>query len=455
MGIMAARFKNIDRQTPLLLPPDLRDWVPEDDMVHFVIGAVEGLPTKSFKVNRRGTGSPQYPPGTMLALLIYCYANGVFSSRRIERATYRDVAVRYLTADTHPDHSTICAFRTDNEEAIAEAFLHVLKLAREMGVLKVGTVSVDGTLLDANASQYRNVSYERAQELEKKLQEDIEELLQKAEEADQEDADDGQKLPEEIGRRQKLLQKMRKAQRDLEEKARRRAEREQEAYQEKLRAREERPGSRKGPLPKPPKEAPEPDDQVNMTDPDSNIMRKNVRKEYRQSYNGQAAVDAGGSQMVLATGVTDSSSDRDQLEPTVKEVSETLEKPGAVLADTGYCSRDAIEALEESGIDPYVSVVAEQDHTERAYEFRPHRKGRSSRRITDPVLLDMKEKLESDAGRRIYAKRKMTVEPVFGIIKHVMGFRQFLLRGLGKVRSEWRLVCLAYNVKRLFSLAQG
>ena len=452
---MPARFKNIDRNTPLLLPPDLRDWVPEDDMVHFVIGAVDQLPLSSFKVNRRGTGSEQFPPGMMLALLIYCYANGTFSSRRIERATYRDVAVRYLCGNTHPDHSTICAFRTDNKEAIAEAFLHVLNLAREMGVLKVGTISVDGSLLDANASQYRNISYERARELEEKLQEDIEELLQKAEEADEEEEDDGQSLPEEISRRQKLLQKMQKAQCDLEEKARRRAEREQEAYQEKMAKWEERPKGRKGSKPKPPKQTPEPDDQVNMTDPDSNIMRKNVRKEYRQSYNGQAAVDADGSQMVVATGVSSSSSDRDQLVPTVEEVSENVEKPEAVLADTGYCKVEALKKLQEEGIETYVSVGAEQNHTERTYEFRPQGKKGSSKRITDPVLLDMKEKLESEAGRRMYAKRKQTVEPVFGIIKNVMGFRQFLLRGLEKVRSEWRLVCLAYNVKRLFSLAQG
>ncbi|MBS3762882.1 MAG: IS1182 family transposase [Planctomycetes bacterium] len=445
----------MDRQTPLLLPPDLRDWVPEDDMVHFVIRAVEGLPREAFKINHRGTGSEQYPPGMMLALLIYCYANGTFSSRRIERATYRDVAVRYLTGNTHPDHSTICAFRSSNEEAIAEAFLHVLKLAREMGVLKVGTISVDGSLVDANASRYKNVSYERAQELEEKLQEDIEELLRKAEKADKEGEDDGQKLPEHISRRQKLLGKMREAQRELEEKARRRAERQQEAYQEKLRAREERPSSRKGPIPKPPKETPEPDDQVNLTDPDSNIMRKNRRKEYRQSYNGQAAVDADGSQMVLATGVSSSSSDRGQLVPTVEEVSENLEKPEAVLADTGYCNVAALKQLQEEEIEPYVSVGAEENHTERAYEFRPQKKGRKKKNITDPVLLDMKEKLESEAGRRMYAKRKMTVEPVFGIIKHVMGFRQFLLRGLEKVRSEWRLVCLAYNVKRLFRLAEG
>ncbi len=274
---MGAKFKTVDRRTPLLMPPDLRDWVPEDDMVHFVIEAVADLPATAFKVNHRGTGSRQYPPRMMLALLVYCYANGIFSSRKIELATYRDVAVRYLTADTHPDHSTICEFRTSNQEAVAEGFLHVLALARQMGVLQVGTISVDGSQLKANASKYKNVSYERAAQLEQKLQEDIAELLKRAEQADREDEDDGQRLPEELGRRQKLLEKMRQARRRLEEQARRRAESQQADYQQKLRRREQREGRRKGPIPKPPREEPEPDDQVNLTDPDSRIMRKNKR----------------------------------------------------------------------------------------------------------------------------------------------------------------------------------
>ena len=453
---MTARLKNIDRQTPLILPPDLRDWVPEDDMVHFVIRAVDKLPADSYRINRRGTGSEQYPPGMMLALLIYCYANGIFSSRRIEQATYRDVAVRYLTANTHPDHSTICAFRTANKEAIAEAFVHVLELAREMGVLKVGTISVDGTRMDANASKYKQVSYERAQQLEEQLRKDIEGLLQKAEEVDAEDEDDGQSLPEHIGRRQKLFEKMREAQQKLEEKARRRAEREQEVYQERLETWQKRPKGRKGRKPEPPKEIPDPDEKVNLTDSDSNLMRKNLHKEYRQSYNGQAAVDAEGSQMVVATEVSNSSSDAGHLVTSVEQVSETLAKPEAVLADKGYCKVEDLKKLQAEGVEPYVSVGAEENYNKKTYEFRPpKRKKRKSQNITDPVLIDLKEKLESEAGQRMYAKRKMTVEPVFGIIKHVMGFRQFSLRGLEKVRSEWRLVCLAYNVKRLFRLAQG
>jgi len=199
---MATRFVNVDRNTPMFLPPDLRDWVPQDDMAHFVIEAAEEMRLGTLKVNRRGSGSRQYPPRMMLALLIYGYANGVFSSRRIERATHRDVAVRFLTGDTHPDHDTICAFRRENLEAVGEAFLGVLQLAREMGVLKVGTVSVDGTHIRANASKDKNVRYDRAVELERRLRSDIEQLMAEAERTDQREEDDGQSLPKEITRTQ-------------------------------------------------------------------------------------------------------------------------------------------------------------------------------------------------------------------------------------------------------------
>jgi len=221
------RMVNIDRQTPMLLPPDLRDWVPEDDMVHFVLEAIEGMKLPSLRVNRRGSGSPQYPPRMMLALLVYCYSNGIFSSRRIERATYRDVAVRFLAGDTHPDHDTICKFRRENFDAIGEAFLQVLQLARQMGVLKIGTVSVDGTHIRANASKNRNVQYDRAGELEKQVQADIAELMSKAESADQEDANDGQTIPDEIARRERLRARMAEARAALEARAKERAASEQ------------------------------------------------------------------------------------------------------------------------------------------------------------------------------------------------------------------------------------
>jgi len=479
---MATRLVNIDRNTPLLLPPDLRAWVPEDDMVHFVIEAVGGMSLPSLKVNRRGTGSEQYPPKTMLMLLIYCYANGIFSSRRIERATYRDVAVRYLTADTHPDHDTICTFRRENVEAVSEALLGVLQLAREMGVLKVGRVSVDGTHIAANASKDRNVRYDRAGELDEQLQADIAELMQQAEQADRSDEEDGQKLPDAVARRQTLRAKMQKAREQLEARARRQAEAERAAYERKLAEREQRQGRSKGPAPKPPDPTPRDDQQVNLTDPDSGLMRKSKRSSYTQSYNAQAVVDAepacsaedgdaerssggeksgggggcrGGSMLILGGHVTRCASDANELIPALNDVPESIGKPTAVLADTGYVNIEAIEQLQQDdhAPEPYIAVGRDANHDRRRYDFRPESAtNKPAKKVTHPTLVAMKQKLQTDEGRAAYAQRKQTVEPVFGIIKNVIGFTRFSLRGHAKVEGEWSLVRLAYNVKRLWTL---
>jgi transposase len=208
---MAERLVNVDRETPMLLPVDLRDWVAEDDLVHFVISAVDTMELPSLSVNRRGSGSRQYPPTMMLSLLIYCYANGVFSSRRIERLTHRDIAVRYLTGNTHPDHDTICAFRRENAQVVGEAFVELLKLASQMGLVTVGTVSVDGTHIRANASKQKSIRYDRAGELEKKLRKDVEQLLAKAEDSDLQGSPDEQVLPQQIGRRERLRENLREA----------------------------------------------------------------------------------------------------------------------------------------------------------------------------------------------------------------------------------------------------
>jgi transposase len=215
---MPAKFVIVDRNTPMLLPPDLRDWVNEDDLVHFVIEAVERLPLETFKTNHRGSGHAQMPPHMMLALLIYCYSNGIFSSRKIERATYRDVSVRYLTADTHPDHDTICKFRRENFSAISTAFVEVLQLAREMGLLKLGKVSTDGTHIKSSAAMSHNIGYQRANELKTALQQDIQALLVQAEGADRSDQDE-QQLPDLIARREKLLSKMNEAIEGLKQRA--------------------------------------------------------------------------------------------------------------------------------------------------------------------------------------------------------------------------------------------
>jgi transposase len=436
---MAERLVNVDRETPMLLPVDLRQWVPEDDLVHFVINAVETMNMSALAVNQRGSGSKQYPPRMMLALVIYCYANGLFGSRRIERATYRDVAVRYLTGDTHPDHDTICAFRRENGEAVKQAFVEVLRLAREMGLLKVGTVSVDGTHIKANASKHKSVRYDRAGELEKLLRKDIEELLARAEKSDAEATGDDQKLPPEIARREALLEKMLWARQELEK----RAQSEDVEQEEEDKGQGPKAG---GASPGQPKNS----QQINFTDPESALMRKSRRDSYEQAYNAQAVVDAEGSQMILATDVIRTPSDANQLEPALENVRGTVGPVRRMLADGGYVNADAIERVQQK-VDLYVAITAE-DNNYRRYDYRPPKK-QPAKRVVDPRLVAMREKLATEEGKRIYGRRASSVEPVFGIIKSAMGLRQFLLRGMAKVRIEWDLACLAYNMRRLWSLS--
>jgi transposase len=447
------KYINVDRDTPMLLPADLREWIAGDDMVHFVIDAIDGMKINGFKVNHRGTGSAQYPPRMMLALLIYSYANGIFGSRRIERATYRDIAVRYLTGNTHPDHDTIAKFRRENFEAVAECFVKVLELAREMKILRVGTVSVDGTKMKANASKHKNIGYERAGQLVEQLDSEVKDLLKKAEEADGREEGTEQGLPQDLARREKLKSKLQEAREKLEERAKARALAEREEYERKCEKREDRKGRGKGKRIKPPQEEPRPEEQINLVDADSRLMRRNKREGYEQAYNGQAVVDAEGSQLVLAARVTQCASDSNELVADVKEVPESIGKVAVVLADSGYANGAEVEKLQEKGagenIEVYVAVGAEG---RRKYDYRPEPKKDNSKNICSPWKVRMKEKIESEIGRGLYSKRKQTVEPVFGIIKTVMGFRQFLLRGIEKVRGEWQLVTLAYNFKRLSTL---
>jgi transposase len=426
----------------MLLPADLRQWVPEDDLVHFVINAVETMRLPALRVNERGSGSKQYPPRMMLALLIYCYANGLFGSRRIERATYRDVAVRYLTGDTHPDHDTICAFRRENGQAVKQAFAEVVGLARQMGLLKLGTVSVDGTHIKANASKHKSVRYDRAGELEKLLRKDIEERLARAEKADRQETEDEQKLPQEIARREALLEKMRWAREELEKRAR--SDKEQ--------------GQHKDEPPGPPSGGnaavgqPRDSQQINLTDPDSSLMRKSHRDSYEQAYNAQAVVEADGSQLILATDVLATPSDANELPVAWEKVVQSVGPVQRMLADGGYVNAEDIGNVGQK-VDLYVAI-ARADNSYRRYDFRPRNK-QAAKKLVDPRLRAMRKKVTSEEGRRIYRRRAATVEPVFGTIKAALGLRQFLLRGIEKVRIEWDLVCLAYNTRRLWSLSRA
>ena len=406
-----SKFVDCERDQPFLLPPDLRDWVPEDDLAHFVIEAVDRVPLSAFKVNHRGTGSAQYHPRMMLALLIYCYANGIFSSRRIERATHRDIGVRTVTANTHPDHDTIAAFRRENFAA---------------------------------------VSYQRAGQLIDQLKLEIAELMSRAEAADASGEDDPQALPDEISRRAALRDKLEAARRRLEARAKARADAERAEHEAKVAAREARQGRAKGGHPKPPDAEPRPDEQSNLSDPDSRLMRKSKAHEYRQAYNAQAVVDAGGGQLVLAARVSQCASDRNELVADIAAIPAALGRPGTVLADNGTANGEEVATLEESEIEVLVATGATARR--RRHDFRPVTAGPAPKEPKAEWLRAMAAKLAGERARALYKLRQQSSEPVFGIIKAVLGFTGFSLRGLDKVAGEWDLVTLAYNCKRLHKL---
>ena len=448
-----SKFIEADQSQAYLLPPDIRDWIPDDDLAHFVLEAVERVDISRFRVNVRGTGSAQYHPRMMLALLIYAYANGVFGSRRIERATYRDIGFRFLTADLHPDHDTIAKFRRENLAVFAECFLQVLLLAKELKLLKVGTVSVDGTKIDANASKHRSLRYDRAQALVEQLEADIAQLVEQADAADSEDAVDPQALPKALSKRAQLKAKLDEACARLEGQAKARAARERAEYEEKVEARTQRQGRRMGKKIKPPDDRPKDDKQTNLTDPDSRLMRKNKQSEYRQSYNAQAAVDADGSQLVLGHRVSQCASDRNELSADVSRIDPRVGRVSQVLADSGYANGDEVTKVQATGIE--VLVATGRTNPQRAYDFRPPQAPKTPPKHSAPWINAMQEKLATESGRQKYRLRQQTVEPVFGIVKQVLGFRQFLLRGLSKVETEWCLVMLAYNTKHLHRMVQA
>lgn len=445
-----SKFVDCERDQAFLLPPDLRDWIPEDDLAHFVIEAVARVEMGAFKVNHRGSGSAQYHPRMMLALLIYCYANGIFSSRRIERATHRDIAVRFVAANAHPDHDTIATFRRENFAAVSESFLQVLLLAKELKLLKLGLVSVDGSKIKANASKHRSVRYDRAGELVAQLELEIADLMTRAEAADGSGEEDPQALPREIGRRQSLRDQLDAAQRRLEAQAKARAEAERADYEAKVAARDKRKGRAKGRHIKVPEETPRADEQSNLSDPDSRLMRKSKREAYRQAYNAQAVVDASGSQLILGKRISQCASDRNELVADIAAIPAALGQPEKVLADSGYANGEEVESLTERGIEVLVATGTEGHR--RTHDFRPTKAVVPPKEPKADWLKAMAAKLESAEGRALYRLRQQTVEPVFGIIKAVLGFTQFSLRGRDKVAGEWDLVALAYNCKRLHKL---
>jgi transposase len=460
---MPARFVNIDRDTPLLLPPNLRDWVPEDHLVHFILDAVAALDLRQLKVNHRGTGSEQYPPTMLLALLIYSYATGTFSSRRIEQSTFDSVPVRLLTADTHPDHDTLCTFRRENKALLTECFVQVLQLAQRLQVLQVGqiTVAVDGTKILANASKHAAVSYERAGQMIQQLEMEVQQLVAKAEQADSTPLADGLSIPEEITRRQERQAALKKARAEIEARAHARYTAELAEHEQKLAeraAKKERGEKVGGKPPQAPTPQPEAKDQYNFTDPESKIMKAGHGHHFEQSYNGQAAVEVQ-SRLIVGQRVSQAPNDKEELVPTLQSIPGPVGSVEAVLVDSGFYSEKAVRVVEEdeqgraTGTTIYAAMERRSHHRsvtdlEKKEEPTAPAEGASVSEV-------MKHRLRTVAGKQKYKLRQQTVEPVFGIVKSVLGFRQFLMRGVEKVKLEWTLVCAAYNFKRLHRLGTG
>ena len=423
---MPARFVNLDRQTPMLLPCDLRDWLPADHLVHFILDAADQIPTAHFRVNHRGTGSAQYPPTMMLSLLIYCYATGRFGSRTIEAATHSDVAVRYLCANNHPDHDSICAFRTANQAAFQAAFVTVLQLARELRLTRVGTVSVDGTKLAANASKHAAVSYQRAGELIAQLQLEVQELVARAEQADTREAKEPLDIPAELQRREQRVASLQQARQIIEARAKEIAAAQQGEHQAKLAARAAQRDAGKtprGPEPKAPSEAPDPKAQYNFTDPESRIMKAGNGSHFEQAYNAQAVVDE--AMLIVGQRVSAAPNDKEELVASVAAISPVVAGDvQAVLADSGFYSAAAVQTVEQkpdgtpSGMSVY-AALEKQTHHKTVAQLLPQPEPAALPEHATPKEA-MAHRLKTSTGRTLYKLRKQTVEPVFGIIKEIM-----------------------------------
>ena len=452
-----SNFRAVDRETQYLLPPSVDEWLPEKHLARYVVEVIEQLDMNVMVKAYRGSGSQSYHPAMLLGLLIYGYATGVNSSRKIERATHDSVAFRYIAANTHPDHDTLAAFRRRFLPQIEKLFVDVLVLAREMGMLKLGTVALDGTKIHANASRHSALSYGHAVKIEAQLKLEVSELMALAEAADQANIPDGMSIPDELARRSERLKQIAAAKAKIDARAQERWQTAQAEYEANMAARDaktqavidaggKRPG---GKPPSPPSAAPATTDQINLTDEESRIMPV-AGGGFEQSYNAQAAV-AVGSLLVVGVNVTQAANDKQQITPMLDILhaqADRLGQPDTLITDHGFYSVANVNACHEAGIAPLLSMGREQHHQSWRERFAA-----APLAPIDPTPLEaMAYRFATAEGKKCYALRKHTPEPVFGIIKSVMGFRQFMLRGLAQVKGEWSLVTMAWNVKRMFAL---
>lgn len=449
---MARKFKTVDYEKVLDITVTLRECLPSDHLARFIVSIIGLLDVSRIYASYAPRGGVAYAPEILLGLLFYGYATGVLSSRGIERATYESIPFRFIAGGLHPDHDTMAFFRQRFLAEIKDLFVQVLLVATEEGELKLGNISLDGSKVGADASKHHAVSYKRLLAMEETLRLEVEELLALSEKADEQDVPEGLNLEQEISFRQRKLVNLAHAKAVLEERAKERYQAEKAEYEAKLKEREEkeRQKGRKlgGRHPNPPTPGPREKDQYNFTDPDSRIMKNSTDEGFDQYYNVQVAVDQE-SRLIVANTVSNHANDQAEAIPTVEAIRADVGKPEGVAMDNGYFSEDNIAELEAREIEPYIATGREPHH--RSWKEYFAQQPFPPPEDASPKV-KMADKLRTAIGRAIYCLRKCTVEPVIGIIKEVIGFRQFSLRGLAKVAGEWCLVCLAYNVKRLHVL---
>jgi len=451
---MTRKFKTADYETTLNLTVSLREALPPNHLARFVVDVVAQLDLSQIYARYGERGGEAIAPELLLGLLFYGYATGTFSSRKIEKATHDSLPFRFLAGNLHPDHDTIAHFRKTFLPELQDLFVQILLLAQVAGVLKLGTLSLDGSKLHADASKSHAVSYKRLVELEAHLRQEVSELFALGEQADQGDLSlpDGLVLPDEMALRQARLENLAQAKAVLEARAQERYAAEKAAYEAKLHEREEtaRKTKRKprGRKPKPPQPGPRDKDQYNFTDPDSRIMKNSTDDGFDQHYNVQMATDQE-SLLIVAQSLSNHPNDQREVEPTLAALSPKVGQPPAAALDNGYFSPANVAALEQRGIEPYIATGREPHHQNWRTLF-----AEQPAPPPDDASLKVKMayKLQTAIGQAIYRLRKCTVEPVIGIIKEVQGFRQFSLRGLAAAAGEWCLVCLAFNLKRLHVL---
>ena len=444
----------------LLFAPSLHDWLPEAHLARFLVDVVSALDLSAIYASyaeKDGRGQAAYAPEMMVRLLLYGYANGVYSSRKIQARTFEDVAFRYLSGDQHPDHATIAEFRKRHLDSLSGLFTQALLLCSKAGLVKLGHVAIDGTKIKANASKHKAQSYGRMGETEQRLKQEIEALLKQAEKTDA--AEDvqygkgkrGDELPDELARRENRLQKIQQAKAELEQQAKEKVAQQRAETERKQAEREEekrRTGKKKrGRKPEPPdpdKATPEDTAQRNFTDPESRIMPDGANKgSFVQGYNAQIAVDSA-SQVIVAAEITQETNDKMQLIPMIAQMVMNLEqKPEKVSADTGYFSEANVTDESVKDVDLYVATGRDQHGAAVETNSNPPPADAS-------VKEAMHHKLRTAAGRDVYKMRKAIVEPVFGQIKEQRGFRRFSLRGKQNVSREWKLVCAVSNLLKLF-----